>query len=181
MSRSDNVFASYQKEYDRALSLYDNDQLDETVEVADRMLDDTNIPRYHRIKCCVLIAGALEDTVEAQDLVEQAESEWWMERQIASRGGSDADTQEALAELREDIDIVKGHVHKQRQAFLEEQQKLLEMEEGEETEEMEVDDAIVPEKKTGAEPLYHHRHNPGSVRLKKQASRLVSVDLPSHH
>lgn len=80
MERSDAVMARYQRGYDAARTLYENDQLDEAVEEAEKMLADGDLPRYHRIKLYLLVALCLDDWIEADDLVERAESQWGMAR-----------------------------------------------------------------------------------------------------
>ena len=43
---------------------------------ADKLLTDSDLPRYHRIKLYLLVAACLEDDIEADDLVERPQSQW---------------------------------------------------------------------------------------------------------
>ncbi|TKA48358.1 hypothetical protein B0A54_00493 [Friedmanniomyces endolithicus] len=200
MDRDEALMRAYQQSFDEAKAFYMNEQFEEAVEVAESILHDSELPRFHRIKFFLLIAACLADRSEADDLVERADSEWSMARCVDSR--------DALAELRSEIDAVKSHFAKERLAAFtreerewEEQELAREMEgvehdddeDGEEAEVVEQGEQIVPgamvsenydqvreqsdaiERKsiasTGTEALHHHRHRPGSVRMEEQASR----------
>ncbi|KAK1059525.1 hypothetical protein LTR74_012562 [Friedmanniomyces endolithicus] len=117
MDRDEADLEGYQKGYDEARALYENDQFEDALRLAESMLDESALPRYHRIKCYLLAAGCLEDHAEAEDLVEMADSHWLMARHyVSTRGGVDPESEGALEELRSDIDLVKNHFKEERAA-----------------------------------------------------------------
>ncbi|EMC97552.1 hypothetical protein BAUCODRAFT_107144, partial [Baudoinia panamericana UAMH 10762] len=128
MSRHDAVMVAYQKGYDKAKAFYENDQLDEAVEEAESMLANDSMPRYFRIKCYLLVAACLEDRIEADDLIERAESQWVMARSFVPQTGRDTDIEDALAELRGDIDSVKQHFKEERAAAWAQEKREIELE-----------------------------------------------------
>ncbi|KAK1070086.1 hypothetical protein LTR33_010753 [Friedmanniomyces endolithicus] len=160
MDRDEADLKAYQKGYDEARALYENDRFEDALRLAESMLDESALPRYHRIKCYLLAAGYLEDHAEAEGLVEMADSHWFMARHyVSTRGELDPESEGALEELRSDIDLVKNHFQEERaaewaQQELEwEQQELArEMEgvedddgeDGEEVQEVEMGEQVVP-------------------------------------
>ncbi|KAK0249869.1 hypothetical protein LTS09_015029 [Friedmanniomyces endolithicus] len=162
MDRDEALMRAYQQSFDEAKAFYMNEQFEEAVEVAESILHDSELPRFHRIKFFLLIAACLADRSEADDLVERADSEWSMARWYVTTRGEDSDSvdsRDALAELRSEIDAVKSHFAKERLAAFtreerewEEQELAREMEgvehdddeDGEEAEVVEQGEQIVP-------------------------------------
>lgn len=149
MGHDDDIFQSYQKGYEEARALYENDELDEVVQKAEKMLAHGDLPRYRRIRLHLLVAACLEDHIEADELVEKAESQWGLASSFVQDTGEpvsslsttvaeltfvigkDPDSSDALAELRLEIDAVKQHFRSEREeAWAQEEREMeLEMEE----------------------------------------------------
>ena len=81
-------YALYQERYDKARAFFDDDEFEKAAKVAEKMIKEGNLPRYHRIKCYCLVAACLEDWIEASDLMERAESQWGMARYHVSMTGA---------------------------------------------------------------------------------------------
>ncbi|KAK3634021.1 hypothetical protein LTR56_015489 [Elasticomyces elasticus] len=98
---------SFDRRYNEIFDLYEaGDQNDRVLEEADKMLHDSWLPRYHRIKLYLLIAAVLDDWEECGKLIDKSEMLWRMARSVIPPGTSQ-DSEEALAELRESIDSVR--------------------------------------------------------------------------
>ncbi|TKA37584.1 hypothetical protein B0A54_11542 [Friedmanniomyces endolithicus] len=138
MDRDEAIMIAYRNGFDEAKAFYMNDQFEEAVEVAESILYDNELPRFHRIKFFLLIAACLADRSEADDIIERADSEWSMARC--------ADSRDALAELRSEIDAVKKHFAEERAAaFAREEREWKEQELAREMEGVEDDDGEVGE------------------------------------
>ncbi len=87
MDRDEALMIAYEKSFNEARAFYEDDEYENAVEVAESMLHDSELPRFHRIKIFCLIAACLGDNSEADDFMEKAESEWSMGRwYVATRG-----------------------------------------------------------------------------------------------
>ncbi|KAK0313462.1 hypothetical protein LTR01_001718 [Friedmanniomyces endolithicus] len=149
MDRDEAIMIAYRNGFDEAKAFYMNDQFEEAVEVAESILYDNELPRFHRIKFFLLIAACLADRSEADDIIERADSEWSMARWYVATRGEDADSadsRDALAELRSEIDAVKKHFAEERAAaFAREEREWKEQELAREMEGVEDDDGEVGE------------------------------------
>ncbi|KAK6440621.1 hypothetical protein LTR95_003153 [Oleoguttula sp. CCFEE 5521] len=92
--------------FDGAAELYNDDKLEECIELLPEMLDDGACPRFFRIKILVLLGGVVGDWYEAVKYCEEAEALWRLVRRWAPKGN--ATVGEALAEVRESIDELQG-------------------------------------------------------------------------
>lgn len=79
--------------------LYEDDKLEECIEMAQRLLEESAIPRYHRIKVLVTLASVVEDWRDAEVCRVEAEALWARSRDFCPPGAN-VSVDEALAELR---------------------------------------------------------------------------------
>lgn len=55
----DSIDVRFMEEFNRANALYADDQLDECVDLLRDIIADSACPRYHRMKCLLLLASTL--------------------------------------------------------------------------------------------------------------------------
>ena len=89
-----------------AFRLYDADLLDECETSTRELLDDGDIPRWHRMKALILLASIAEDEDEAKSCYLKAESLWQMVRR-ANKAGDRASVDNFLDEIRKELDDLK--------------------------------------------------------------------------
>ncbi|KAK5167092.1 uncharacterized protein LTR77_007822 [Saxophila tyrrhenica] len=103
MSERDLVFESYDRGYNEARARFDADDLDSAVALAQNMLDDSSLPRYHRIKLLLLMSAAVDDWEEVASMLDDAHRLWTMTRMFHREGeNEEADT--LLTDLRQSLD-----------------------------------------------------------------------------
>ncbi|KZM19181.1 uncharacterized protein EKO05_0006407 [Ascochyta rabiei] len=59
------ISRSFNQRFNEANKLWDEDQVNATIETARKILDDSAMPNYHRIETLILLALALPDKDEA--------------------------------------------------------------------------------------------------------------------
>ena len=107
MPKRSKSLVAYDRGYNQARRLFDNDQLDEAVDIACDMLDDNGSPRYHRIKLLLLVAASAEDWWDVDQYLEQAQTLWLMARRFNPVGADEA-VDAAMQELRGSLDTVQA-------------------------------------------------------------------------
>lgn len=99
----DQLDIRFMQDFNKANALYVNDQLAECITATRDILDDPACPRYHRMKCLVLLGSALGDWNEANDCWKEAKALWRITRSFHPVGQA-AGVDDALNELREELD-----------------------------------------------------------------------------
>ncbi|KAJ5022896.1 hypothetical protein PSV08DRAFT_250439 [Bipolaris maydis] len=87
------------EEFNNAKALHDDGRLDECVAKARGMLEDPDIPRYHRIKTLLMLASALEDPYEASKCWLDATALWTSIR-FWNPEGQNSKLDELMEEIR---------------------------------------------------------------------------------
>ncbi|KAK1076442.1 hypothetical protein LTR33_008945 [Friedmanniomyces endolithicus] len=105
MSQDHERSATYSRKYNAALWFYDRNQLNECAESAQDLLDDPDLPRFHRMKTLILLAS-ITGWHDAEDCRVEAEQLWRMARVQYSI--PTFDEEEALTELRKQLDALKA-------------------------------------------------------------------------
>ncbi|KAK4963119.1 hypothetical protein LTR10_000747 [Elasticomyces elasticus] len=137
----DKVHQSWDAGYNEARALYDADKLEEAMEAADELLNtpglqqvanapasadkNAGLPRYHRIKCYLLIAASVNDWEEAEELLRRADINWQMARMYIGEQGPDPGGEAALGELRGAIDHVRVEHQKERPGSEEDKEDII--------------------------------------------------------
>ena len=139
----DGHFAEVQKSwsaaYDRCYRLYDDDKLEECIEVAERHLKDDSMPLYHRMIFELLLGGSLGCWYEAGDAIRRCEA-IWHNTHAHHQHDTDKLVQDSLAEIRQLLDgMQREHVMQPRAM----EDPRLEGYEGDEEDEEEDDDLDV--------------------------------------
>ncbi|KFZ02387.1 hypothetical protein V501_09577 [Pseudogymnoascus sp. VKM F-4519 (FW-2642)] len=107
MDSDDQVMQFFDREYNKALALYnDGDKEEECIAAAQDLLENPDLPRYHRIMTLILLSAASTNWNDAEDSRLEAERLWDQTYRHYSRV-DDPDASQALAELRVDLDAVK--------------------------------------------------------------------------
>ncbi|KAL1796478.1 hypothetical protein ACET3X_005018 [Alternaria dauci] len=96
------ILDEYTADYNEAWEAYKADRLEECESKLRELLDDVNIPSYHRIKSMVLLGSIQGDWWEAYDYYLAATAQWKVIRGWHPEGDSEAD--EPLADLRESLE-----------------------------------------------------------------------------
>lgn len=86
--------------------LYKAGQVDESIEAAQDLLEDGDLPRYHRIKTLIFLATAIEGWDDIEECRLEAENLWAMARRWSPEG-RDFKNDQAFDELRTALDVVK--------------------------------------------------------------------------
>ncbi|KAK1817833.1 hypothetical protein LTR12_007704 [Friedmanniomyces endolithicus] len=105
MSQDDERSATYSRKFNATLWFYERDQLDECAESAQDLLDDPDLPRFHRMKTLILLAS-ITGWDDAEDCRIEAEQLWRMAHMQYS--SPTFDEAEALTELRTQLDALKA-------------------------------------------------------------------------
>ncbi len=87
---------------DDLIKLWDEDQLVECVIKTRELLDNPNLPRYHRMRALILLGATLADLDDCQACYEEAESIWRLVK-YWNPEGQDKDVDEVLAGLRRSL------------------------------------------------------------------------------
>jgi hypothetical protein len=153
-SHSAQALQSWSTTYDACYQLYDDDKLEECINVAERHLEDDSMPLYHRM-LFELLGGSLGDWYEADDAIRRCEATWHTTHNYNQKD-TDEFIRDSLAEIHQLLDgMQQEHVMKP-QAM--EDPRLAEYEEGgeeggEEGEEDEDDDdmGVVQEYEVGVD------------------------------
>ncbi|KFY78580.1 hypothetical protein V499_02277 [Pseudogymnoascus sp. VKM F-103] len=107
MDSDDQVIQFFDREYNKALELYnDGDKEEECIAAAQDLLENPDLPRYHRIMTLILLSAASTNWNDAEDSRLEAERLWDQTHRHYSRV-DDPDASQALTELRVDLDVVK--------------------------------------------------------------------------
>ena len=123
---------SFDERYANLHQLYDNDELEKCHDEAMKLLDDSGLTRYYRIKILVFVACLYDDWSEAEDcrhvnflksphddrgltanLDQKAEVLWRASRDYLPRG-EDEGVEESLAELRLALDKLAASQEEKR-------------------------------------------------------------------
>jgi hypothetical protein len=91
--------------YNKVVELYDEDDQDKCIAAAQDLLEDPDLPRYHRIKTLILLGLAFEDWDDVETCRLAAERLWEPANRHYSRV-DDPDASRALAELRDKLDTM---------------------------------------------------------------------------
>lgn len=62
----DPVLQRFDRAFTEAYAFYEADEYEKALEAADRLICEADLPRYHRIKCCLLIAVTVADEEEVR-------------------------------------------------------------------------------------------------------------------
>ncbi|OBT96284.1 hypothetical protein VE01_05795 [Pseudogymnoascus verrucosus] len=107
MDSGDQVMQFFDREYNKALALYnDGDKEEECIAAAQDLLQKPDLPRYHRIMTLILLSAASTNWNDAEDSRLEAERLWDQTHRHYSRV-DDPDASQTLTELRVDLDVVK--------------------------------------------------------------------------
>jgi hypothetical protein len=90
-----------------AFRLYDADLLAECEISTRELLNDGDIPRWHRMKALIMLGSIAEDAAEAADCYRTADSLWWMVRRktpTLDDGKVDRSVDRSLNEIRSELD-----------------------------------------------------------------------------
>ncbi|KAK3659533.1 hypothetical protein LTR22_008450 [Elasticomyces elasticus] len=101
------VGPDFDEEYNEARGLFDNDDLVGAIDKAQNLLDDSTLPRYHRIKLLLLLSASVSDWHEVDTLLEEARTLWRLARRCIGANTS-ADAEHVLAVLRESLDTLQA-------------------------------------------------------------------------
>ncbi|KFX92596.1 hypothetical protein V490_05291 [Pseudogymnoascus sp. VKM F-3557] len=91
--------------FNKVYELYNEDNQEECISAAQNLLQDPNLPRYHRIKTLLLLGSAFPDWDDVETCRLAAERIWEQAHRHYSRV-DDPDAHQALAELRADLDTM---------------------------------------------------------------------------
>ena len=106
MENEDQVMQFFGRAYNKVLELYnDDDKEEECIAAAQNLLEDPDLPRYHRIKTLVLLGSAFNEWDETETCRLEAERLWEQARRHYSHIDN-PDASRALAKLRVDLDSV---------------------------------------------------------------------------
>jgi hypothetical protein len=89
--------------FNEANACYKADKLFECIDLCYKLLDEPNIPRYHKMKTLVLLGATVGDWDEAYDCLVAAESLWKIVRRWHPEG-KNATLDTGMAEIRESIE-----------------------------------------------------------------------------
>lgn len=106
MATADLIAKSFSQGFNRLLQLWEDDKLQESLDGAQKLLEEPDIPRYFRIKTLILIASSVEEWHDAQICIAQAEALWGASRHYHAVGQNE-DVDDALTELRKSLDSLK--------------------------------------------------------------------------
>lgn len=107
MNSNDQVMQFFGREYNEVLELYnDDDKEEECVAAAQDLLENPDLPRYHRIITLIPLSAASGDWDKAEDCRLEAERLWDQAHSHYTHVDN-PDASRALAKLRVDLDDVK--------------------------------------------------------------------------
>ncbi|OBT54525.1 hypothetical protein VE04_05540 [Pseudogymnoascus sp. 24MN13] len=107
MDSADQGMQFFGREYKKVLALYnDDDKEEECIAAAQDLLENPDLPRYHRIMTLIVLSAASTNWNDAEDSRLEAERLWDQTHRHYSRVDN-PDASRALAELRVDLDAVK--------------------------------------------------------------------------
>ena len=125
------VLQSWDNTYNACSQLYDDDKLDECIDVAESHLSDDSMPLYHRMLFELLLGGSLGDWWEVDDHIRRCEA-IWHNTHAYHQNDADEMIRDGLAEIRQSLDgMQREHAMKPRSM---EDPRLAEYEEDEQDE-----------------------------------------------
>ncbi|KFZ16758.1 hypothetical protein V502_04924 [Pseudogymnoascus sp. VKM F-4520 (FW-2644)] len=106
MDNEDQVMQFFGRAYNKVLQLYnEDDKEEECIAAAQNLLEDPDLPRYHRIKTLVLLGSSLNEWDETETCRLEAERLWEQARRHCAQLDN-PDAPRALAKLSVDLDAV---------------------------------------------------------------------------
>lgn len=90
-----------------AVDMLNDENFTDCAAIMESMLHDHEFPRYHRIKCRILLAGTCDDWYDAENQRAAAESLWNTYCHVWPPG-IDSDVDRALDDLRISLDDLKA-------------------------------------------------------------------------
>lgn len=98
-------YQTYDEAYCQMIQLWTDDKLQESIDHARAMLQDTTLPRYYRIKTLILLGRTLGTWEEAESCRVRAEKIWRKVRRMHPTGQL-REVDQAIDELRADLDML---------------------------------------------------------------------------
>ncbi|KAK3117745.1 hypothetical protein LTR53_000555 [Teratosphaeriaceae sp. CCFEE 6253] len=112
----DAVTLSLDRRYNEIHDFIDEEKYDEAIAKAEALLGESELHRYHRIKCYLVLAAVVDDWGQGAELLETAETLWGMARRTIPVGNADEQAEAGLHELREAIDATRKNHEEDRPA-----------------------------------------------------------------
>ena len=94
----------FTRDFNAAIALLEQDEFEKCTEALRNMLADSDIPRYHRIKCHTMLAGILDDFHEAYIFYVKGETLWRITKQWH---GNNPIVKETLDDLHEGLEEIR--------------------------------------------------------------------------
>ncbi|KAK3629350.1 hypothetical protein LTR56_018125 [Elasticomyces elasticus] len=113
---TDKVSESFNRAFAVLHQLFEDDKIVECVELAQDLLEESAIPRYHRIKILITLSSAVADWRDAEACRREAEQLWSLSRDFHPPG-EDPSVDEALAHLRLCLDSCNEILQKEKPEY----------------------------------------------------------------
>jgi hypothetical protein len=110
---SDLVNESFTKAFNKAQTLYDENKLDDCLKEVRALLDESAMPKYHRMRTLLLLTSIATDWKEAEEARVAAEALWRLVRKWHTED-SNLYIEQALVELRAMLDEAKDNLAQER-------------------------------------------------------------------
>lgn len=105
---SDPVPSNHASRYLAAAKLFDEEEFERCIELAEHHLTRLNLPRYYRMKNLLLIAAAEDDWYRAERIRLQVEQIWLTAKRMLDPDKDNEASERGLREVREALDQLKG-------------------------------------------------------------------------
>jgi len=103
MATFDEIDRRFTTDFNAALALLEQDEIEKCTEAVRNLLADSAIPRFHRIKCFTMLACLLDDFHEAYVFYVKGETLWRITKQWHGNDPN-PDLKEALDDLHEGLE-----------------------------------------------------------------------------